>query len=190
MSEHSLEEIESSPTSLQDDRAVCRTAQRIRCFRSLITLLVLILGLTAAGLSWHFCTPAAFEHPDFEAQAVKGVPTVDAEKFGYTPLDVAEGYRVLLCALPANDGKTVELNFTNLADNTVWLRAEVRTKQGELLGSTGVLKQGEYLPALTLDAPLTQRETPVSVRIIAYEPNKWTSRSNVNLDLTLYKDYR
>lgn len=190
MSELTLEKSEARTSVLQDDCAVCRTAQRIHRSRALFTLFILVLGLAAAGFSWHFCKPAAFVHPDFEEHAVAGTPTVDAEKFGFIPLEVGAGYQVLLCALPANDGQTVDFNFTNLADNSVWLRAEVRDKQGELLCSTGVLKQGEYLPSLTLNAPLAQRETPVTVRIIAYEPNKWTSRGNVNLDLVLYKDYR
>ena len=42
---------------------------------------------------------------------------------------------------------------------------------------------------MALSRPLTQRETPVTVRIVAYEPDTWRSRGNVNLNLTLYLDF-
>ena len=118
-----------------------------------------------------------------------GEPVVD-ERYGYSTLTVDEEYAVQLCGVPANDGQTVEWNLTNPADNGVWFRAEVLDEGGETLASTGVLRQGEYLPSVTLSRPLTDRETPVTVRIVAYEPDTWQSRGNVNLNLTIYKDFR
>ena len=67
--------------------------------------------------------------------------------------------------------------------------ALILNEKKEVIGSTGVLRQGEYLPSITLTEPLTERETSVTVRIVAYEPDTWQSRGNVNLNLTLYLNY-
>lgn len=167
----------------------CRTFQRRQRRQILLYAAVVVLGLIVWVAAWTLAKPAAFHHPAFEREAVSGTPTVDAGKFGYTPLQVEEGYTVLLCAVPANDGQNIQLNLTNPADNTVWLRAEVLNQDGERLEETGVLKQGQYLQTLHLSQPLQERETPVSVHIIAYEPDRWTSRGNVTLNLTIYQGY-
>ena len=136
-----------------------------------------------------FFQPAVFTHPDFDPAALTGTPEVDG-RYGYSSLTVAEGYVVALCGVPANDSRTVELFFTNPPDNQVWLRAELLDQEGVLLASTGVLRQGEYLPSLVLDRPLTARETPVTLRVVAYEPDTWRSRGNVKLNMTLYLNFR
>lgn len=96
---------------------------------------------------------------------------------------------MILCGVPANDGQTVELYLTNPADNEVWFRAEVLDGDGNLLGSTGVLRQNTHLPTVTLEQPLTEQETPVTIHIVAYEPDTWQSRGNINLNMTLYQNY-
>ena len=166
------------------------SATRGKRTAKLAVLHIALALLIAAAAVWayHFFQPVQFTHPDFDAAAVSGAPEVD-ERYGYSTLTVDEEYAVQLCGVPANDGQTVEWNLTNPADNGVWFRAEVLDEGGETLASTGVLRQGEYLPSVTLSRPLTERETPVTVRIVVYEPDTWQSRGNVNLNLTLYLNF-
>lgn len=173
---------------LQNASTVCVTRRRRTGKLAVLYLLIVAFGVAAAVWAYYHFKPAVFTHPDFDAAAVSGAPQVD-QRYGYSTLQVEEGYSVMLCGVPANDGSTVEFFLTNPEDNKVWLRAEVRGEDGELIGSTGVLRQGEYLPSITLTQPLTQRETLVTVRIVAYEPDTWQSRGNVNLNLTLYLNF-
>ena len=177
----------TNPAALrrQSVRTSCVTRRRRSAKLAVLYLVIIACGVAAAVWSYHHFKPVVLTHPDFDPAAVAGAPEVD-ERYGYSTLTVEEGYRVQLCGVPANDGQTVWFNLTNPADNEVWFRAEVRDEEGKILASTGVLRQGEYLPSLTLDSPLTQRETPVTIRIVAYEPDGWQSRGNVNLNLTLY----
>ena len=172
-------------------QAVAHHSATHRRRRTLLTLLYLgiaVLGVALGVWAYHHFQPAPFTHPDFDSAAVAGEPVVD-ERYGYSTLQVDQEYALRICGVPANDGETVHFCLTNPADNGVWFRAEVLDSQGELLASTGVLRQGEHLPSITLSRPLTQRETPVTVRIVAYEPDTWRSRGNVNLDLTLYLNF-
>lgn len=169
---------------------VC-TSQKLRINKKICWYLVVIaIGIVLSAAAWFIFKPAGFVHPDFAKDAVRGIPKVDSEKFGYSQLDITKGYSVKLCAVPANDGQNIELYLTNPKDNTVWIRAEIQDKKGNVLGSTDVLKQGEYLQTVKLDKMLVERENPVVIRIIAYEPHKWTSRGSVNLESKIYKDYR
>ena len=179
---------ETAGLPLQNAAEVCATHRRRQVKLALLYLCIIAFGVLLAVWAYHHFQPAPFTHPDFDPAAVAGEPRVD-ERYGWSTLQVDEDYAVRLCGVPANDGETVQLNLTNPADNGVWFRAEVLDGDGGLLASTGVLRQGEHLPALTLSKPLTERETPVTVRVVAYEPDTWRSRGNVNLDLTLYLDF-
>ena len=172
-----------------DAAGSARTHGQRRTKHTALYAALAVLIVASAVAAYFLFQPAQLTHPDFDPAAVAGEPVVD-ERYGYSALTVDEEYRVMLCGVPANDGQTLELYLTNPADNGVWFRAEVRDAEGGLLASTGVLRQGEHLPAIALSRPLTDRETPVTVRIVAYEPDTWQSRGNVNLNLTIYKDFR
>lgn len=166
----------------------CVTCRRRTIKLAVLYLLIVAFGVAAAVWAYQYYRPEAFVRPDFDAAAVSGTPKVD-ERYGYSTLQVDEKYTVMLCGVPANDGRNVEFYITNPADNGVWFRGEVLSAGGEVLASTGVLRQGEYLPHVTLAEPLTERETPVTLRIIAYEPDTWRSRGNVNLNMALYLNF-
>ena len=163
--------------ALQPAAGAPATRRRRRTRLVLLHLCIIALGVVLAVWAYRHFQPVPFTHPGFDPAAVAGEPQVDEE------------YAVRLCGVPANDGQNVSLFLTNPAENGVWFRAEVVDGDGTVLASTGVLRQGEYLPSVALSRPLTQRETPVTVRIVAYEPDTWRSRGNVNLNLTLYLDF-
>lgn len=172
----------------QNISRVCTTHRRRTVRLAALYLLIIAFGAAAAVWAYHYFQPAVLTHPDFDAAAVSGTPQVD-ERYGYSTLQVDEEYAVVLCGVPANDGQTVDFYLTNPEANKVWFRAEVLNEDGKQIGSTGVLRQGEYLPSIALTEPLTERETPVTIRIVAYEPNTWRSRGNINLNLTLYLNF-
>ena len=180
----------SAASGLRPQRisAVCRTRRKRVRNITLLYLLIISLGIAAALGAFFYFQPAVLTHPDFDSSAVSGTPQVD-ERFGYSTLQITDGYAVSLCGMPANDGQTIELNLTNPADNTVWFRAEVLDAAGEVIGASGVLRQGTWLPSLTLKRPLEEPETQVTIHIVAYDPDTWQSRGNVNLNMTLYSGY-
>lgn len=172
----------------QNISARCVTARARTRRAALVCLALLALAAAAIAAAWLVFRPGVFRRPDFEPAAVAGEPQVD-ERYGYSTLQVDQEYILRVCGMPANDGRTVEFQLTNPAESGVWFRAELLDGEGTLLASTGVLRPGEHLPALELAEPLTEEQTVVNLRVVGYEPHTWRSRGNVNLSLTLLRNF-
>lgn len=180
---------QTADLQLQKGSETCGTHIRKRIRITVLFLLIIAAGIAAAAGAYRYFQPAVLTHPDFETAALAGEPQVDEQRYGYSTLEVNTEYSIMLCGVPANDGQNIYFYLTNPTENGVWFRAEFLNEAGDVLASTGVLKQGEYLPYITLDQPLTERETVMTVRVVAYEPHTWQSQGNINLNLTVYLDY-
>lgn len=113
-----------------------------------------------------------FTPPPFEQNATAGVPSVP-EDAGYAEAD-AEAFRFSAAAnLQVQDGK-VDIWLTNPSDNDVWMKVRIISAENEILGESGILKQGEYVQSVVLDT-VPQGSTDVSLKIMAYEPDTYQS---------------
>lgn len=124
------------------------------------------------------------------------------EQLGYSNLDAVE-YQVSVCGAPViEDGKAV-LYLTNPETNQVWIKVRLLDASGRMLGESGLLRAGEYVETVILDmeAVKAARDAeeisvkaansaeragiPVSLRIMAYEPETYHSAGAVSLNTTL-----
>ena len=176
--------------SMQQDTEACSSYNKLKKRHMLVYAGIVITGIIVIALSFYFFKPATFTHPAYDDNAVAGMPSLDQDKFGYSELVVAEDYKVNICGLPSNDGENIDFYLTNPESNDVWFRAEITDEKNNVLGSTGVIKQGKYVQTVKLDKPLEDRETPVSVKIIGYEPRTWISKGSFAMNLVIYKDYQ
>lgn len=127
-----------------------------------------------------------FTPPPFEQEAVSGEPEVP-EDLGYSPLDIPGAYRVSLCGKVVEEDGRGDVWFTNHAENTVWMKLRVLDAQGNILGETGLLKPGEYVQSVDLagaDAFL-EDGMELQLKIMAYEPDTYTSAGSAVLNTTL-----
>ena len=142
------------------------------------------LSLLALGVVWYIRSQTpSFQPPAFDPTARTGTPTV-AAAYQWTPLEVTDGYIVSLCAKPVAEGDRAVVYFTAAQDNQVWVRLQLFTQTGELLGESGVVRSGEYVEQLSLTQPITQ-DTPVVMQVVAYTPETWYSAGKVQLNATL-----
>ena len=138
--------------------------------------IVMVAALTRGGGQQGF-TP-----PPFEPEAQSGQPTVPQDA-GYGELD-ARAFRFSAAGeLLALDGE-VEVWLTNPAENTVWLKVRILDEAGNILGESGLLRPGEYVRAVEL-RQIPQQPTPVSLKIMAYEPETYYSAGSAVLKTTL-----
>lgn len=126
---------------------------------------------------------AEFTAPEFDPNAVAGVPTVD-ENLGWAALNISEGYNVHVCGvLNADATGSLPVWFTSDADNTVWVKLRVLDEDGNVLGETGILKPGEYVERLQLKD--VSSSCMVTLQVMGYEPETYYSAGTVGLATNL-----
>ena len=130
--------------------------------------------------------PGAFTPPPFEQSAKAGEPETEAipKESGYSLLD-AQAYQAALCGNPDVRGREVWLYLTNPESNTVWLKVRILNEAGEILGESGLLKPGEYVESVALDT-VPSEDTPVQLKLMAYEPDTYHSAGAVSLHTSLH----
>ncbi len=153
----------------------------------IIYLLMAVLAASVVFMIVALCTDKGptvgeFVPPAFESAAVQGVPQVD-ESLGYTEL-YRDGmaYRVWICGIVTMDAGDAIVNFTNVAENTKYLKLRVTNESGEILGETGLLKPGEYVERVMLTSTPSVG-TKLKLKIMGYEPQDYTSAGAVTLNV-------
>ena len=151
----------------------------------LAVLLAAMLAATAAIL-WRLRTPVqgTFVPPEFDAGAVSGSPEVTDQAMLYTELDVAGNYRVSLCGSPVMEQGRLHLLFTSPADNSVWLKLRIMDQDGQVLGESGLVRPGAYLPYVLLEQIPGQGEN-LTVKVISYQPDTYLSMGSANIKVTV-----
>ena len=147
-------------------------------------LCVLSLALMAAALTRQE-VPAEmgeFTPPPFESAAMAGSPAVP-DGLGWQELD-AKVYKVGICGKFIPKGNTADVWLTNPESNTVWLKVRVLDENGSILGETGIIKPGEYVQSVTLDA-VPKAGAPIVLKIMAYQPDTYYSEGAVSLKTTV-----
>lgn len=142
-------------------------------------LSLLVMGVV---LYRHNQTPP-FQPPAFDPAAQVGTPTV-AQEYQWTPVEVTDGYTISLCAQPRVEGDEAVVYLTSPQDNQVWVKLRLLSPTGEVLGESGVVRNGEYVERVTLTQTVTQ-DMPVVMQVVAYTPETWYSAGNVQLHATL-----
>lgn len=123
-----------------------------------------------------------FTPPPFDAAAVVGTPAVP-DGLGWQELD-AVGYKAGICGKFIPDGNTADVWLTNPESNTVWLKVRVLDEKGNTLGETGLIKPGEYVQTVTMTS-VPKSGTPITLKIMAYEPETYYSAGAVTLNTTM-----
>lgn len=150
-----------------------------------ITILAVLcaaaLAVMTAALLYTGRAPQ-FTPPPFDAAAQAGTPAVP-EGIGYGELDASAFRFSAAGVLTVRDGGA-ELWLTNPAGSSVWLKARILDGSGAVLGETGLLRPGEYVRAAALNTVPAQTD-PVTVKIMAYEPETYYSAGSVLLQTQL-----
>lgn len=141
-----------------------------------IAVIGMVIALTAGGRQ------ESFSPPPFDPAAQSGTPDV-SEGSGYGEMD-AKAFRFSACGeLSVQDGKT-DVWLTNPAENEVWMKVRVMDEGGNTLGESGLIRPGEYVQSVKLDT-VPDQTIPVSLKVMAYEPDTYYSAGAVTLNTNL-----
>lgn len=126
---------------------------------------------------------SGFQPPPFETAAVSGTPEVP-EELGYSPVEAPDAFTAYVCGKPLAENGRVSVYFYSPADNTAWLKLRLLDNTGNILGETGLLRPGEYVKDIELNAP-PKNGGAVTLKIMAYEPETYYSLGAVSLKTTI-----
>ena len=130
-------------------------------------------------------TDIGFVRPEFDTMAVVGEPTDVPEELDFRAAQLKEGYAVGLCGnLQASEDGAVDIYFTSFEGNKYWVRIALYTEDGKKLGSSGMLKPGEYVQSVKLDNMPT-KNTVVVAKILSYEPDTYYSMGSANVKINM-----
>ena len=147
-----------------------------------ISLAVMVFALTRQGEP---VVAGEFTPPPFDSAAVVGTPAVP-DDLGWQELD-AQVYKVGICGKVIPCGNAADLWFTNPEGNAVWLKVRVLDEAGEILGETGLVRPGEYVQTVDLDA-VPKAGKAIVLKIMAYQPDTYYSEGAVTFNTTISKE--
>lgn len=127
-----------------------------------------------------------FIPPKFESKTVLGAPTVD-DRLGWSEI-YQEGmsFKAYVCGNIIVDNKSADVYFTNVSDNTVWMKLRIIDENENILAETGLLKPDEYVKSIVFNIdPL--EGIKIKLKIMAYEPFTYYSAGAVTLNTTISK---
>jgi len=156
----------------------------MRLYILFIGVIIIALFLTGYFIIHQF--NPAYTPPTFDIFAQIGEP-IPPEDLGYTSMNVEQGYDIKLCGRLFIKENKIDIYVTNPTSNEVWLKVELQDANGKLLAQSGIVKQGEYVPSISLLENVTATKTNVKIIVIAYEPDTYISKGSVNMNTILYK---
>lgn len=157
-----------------------KTQKKALIFTAAVCALCLLI--MAAALIISELQKPEFVPPSFDTAAQPGVPS-PGDELAYAELD-AEAYRVGVCSRPSTDGNSCVVWLTNPDGNSVWMKLRILDSEGKMLGESGLIRPGECLRSVDIAAALPSG-TPVSLKIMAYEPETYYSAGSISVNATI-----
>ena len=123
-----------------------------------------------------------FVPPQKQTGTVRGEPDTLTEEMRFVMLPVGGEFTVGLATNALLKEGRLYLYFTSHEENDVWLRITVSDEEGNLLGETGLIDPGTFLPDLALSA--MPKGEKLSIRVISYEVDTYYSRGTTKLNVS------
>ena len=125
-----------------------------------------------------------FAPPDFDPAAVSGVPEDIPGERGYGTLTLGANAVVSLCANIHIENNAAQVYFTSKEENVGWIKIKLIDADGNLLGESGLLRPGEFIPSVTL-TEVPSAATFAQIKILIYEPETYLSLGSAQAQVML-----
>ena len=150
-----------------------------------VILAVMVCAAVYLAVFWNPGTVRGdFVPPDFDPAAISGVPENIPGERRYGTLTLDANAVVSLCANIYIENNAAQVYFTSKKGNVGWIKIKLIDTNGSLLGESGLLRPGEYIPAIMLtEAP--DKAALVQVKILIYEPETYLSLGSAQAQVML-----
>ena len=123
-------------------------------------------------------TKPSFTPPEPAANALAGEPEAD----GYSVAEVGS-YRVGLVNVPLIKGNDLYLYAACPDGNPVSVQARVKNAAGDVIGLSGLIAPGQYVPFVTLSE--VPADKSITVEIISYLPETYESMGKATFNTVI-----
>lgn len=162
----------------------CKT-EKMKRKKLFLCCLIGFLVVVSASLAFLFIyNSGRYIPPSFEKSASSGVPTPPNE-MGYSVTTINNEYRVGLCGKLTESNSNVNVYFTNVETNSVLLKLVILDESNAILAETGIIKPGQYIEYVHLNNTLEASETPVTLKVMAYESDTYLSAGSIDFISTI-----
>ena len=164
----------SMKTTLKKKDEQNTTGNNVIIILALIAIVSLIVMIIALCMPKKNAELMPFVPPEFDKNAILGTPEVP-DNYGYDVL-YQEGmsFKVGLCGIVKIQGSLADIYFTNISDNSLWLKVRIYDEMGDVIGETGIIKPGEYVKAVQLSTAIS-KDSKIQIKIMSYEPETYHS---------------
>lgn len=121
----------------------------------------------------------------YDTEAVKGTPdTADQPQYyGTMEIPLTNGScKLAMTAVPKLNGDKLDVYFTNSEDNTVGLKLVIYDEADNIIGQSGIIKNGEYVKSVKLKGN-TEAGQILSAKILTYEADTYYSLGSARATL-------
>lgn len=149
-----------------------------------LALVSMVLALVFGGSQKQ---SSSFTPPPFDSSAESGTPAVPKE-LGWTEIyQDGMAFKCSMCGNVIASGGAADVYFTNSSEQEIWLKLRVLDENSNILGETGLIKPGEYVKSVSIDADIPDG-TAIKLKIMAYEPETYYSAGAVTLNTQIRKE--
>ena len=149
-----------------------------------LALVSMVLALVFGGPQKQ---SSSFTPPPFDSSAESGTPAVPKE-LGWTEIyQDGMAFKCSMCGNVIASGGAADVYFTNSSEQEIWLKLRVLDENSNILGETGLIKPGEYVKSVSIDADIPDG-TAIKLKIMAYEPETYYSAGAVTLNTQIRKE--
>ncbi len=149
-----------------------------------LALVSMVLALVFGGPQKQ---SSSFTPPPFDSSAESGTPAVPKE-LGWTEIyQDGMAFKCSMCGNVIASGGAADVYFTNSSEQEIWLKLRVLDENSNILGETGLIKPGEYVKSVSIDADIPDG-TAIKLKSMAYEPETYYSAGAVTLNTQIRKE--
>ena len=125
-----------------------------------------------------------FVAPTFDPSATTGTPeNLDAAR-AYNSLELKENAVIALCANIVVEINAAQVYLTSQEGNQGWIKIKLMDEEGNLLGQSGLIRPGEYIPAVQLDS-VPEESGLIVAKVLIYEPDTYLSLGSASIQAML-----
>ena len=132
-------------------------------------------------------TNVEFVPPEFDVNAVRGIPEVPEEYGSSEIYQDGMNFRVGINKKIININNQADVYLYNNEDNSVWLKLRMIDEDGKILGESGLIKPGEYIRTITFTTSVYDGQK-VKLKIMSYQPKTYYSEGSIILNTNIQSE--